>query len=180
MGGNIPWKSTWQDLKDHMKTVGSIEFVNIFQKGNISRGCGVVVFSTAEGAKRAIDELNDTTIKGSDRPIFIREDRENSSSSLKTNPNSDRGDRHNRDRRDRYHDNNSSDKVGRQLFVDNLPFSTTWQDLKDRFKLFGSVESANILKGRDGRSAGKGTVLFFHSSDMRRAIREADRSEFQG
>merc|ERR1712137_843935 len=195
--GNIAWETTWQDLKDHMKSVGHVEYASIFQNGNLSKGCGVVEFSSPDGAKRAIEELNDTKIKGSDRLIFVREDREHDSHSRDRrdrdrdrdrNRDRDYRDRdrdRNRDRdrdRDRYprRDERRGDREGRQLFVENLPYSTKWFDLKDHFKAFGHVIKADIIHGNDGRSAGRGTVLFESASDMKRAIEETNEQDFQG
>ena len=39
-----------------------------------SKGCGLVEFSSAHEARRAIEQLNDSNLKG--RSIFVREDRE--------------------------------------------------------------------------------------------------------
>jgi len=208
--GNIAWETSWQDLKDHMKQVGEVAYANIFQNGNRSKGCGIVEFETEESAKRAIDELNDTKINGVDRLIFVREDRGDRERNHSPHSYRDRGsrrtfsrnddrydrhDRHNRydrhDRHDRYdrydrhdrhdrHERHRHDREGRQLFVDNLPYTAKWYDLKDYFRTFGNVEKADIIQGRDGRSAGRGTVLFEKSSDMRYALRKAHETEFKG
>ena len=176
--GNIPWDIDWRDLKDHMKTVGHVERADIFQDGNRSRGCGVVEFASEEGARRAMRELNDTTIRGTDRPIFVREDREGppASSEFHRERFGDRRD----SRRDRDRDRPREDKNGRQLFVDNLPYSIHWQDLKDHFRKYGSVEKADVIIGKDGRSAGRGTVLFTYSSDMKKAMDQANGTDFLG
>jgi RNA recognition motif-containing protein len=45
------------------------------------------------------------------------------------------------------------------IYVGNLPFSTTNQELEDMFSEFGTVESANIINDREtGRSRGFGFV----------------------
>jgi RNA recognition motif-containing protein len=73
--GNLAWEVSWQDLKDHMKSTG-LEPVrsNIMQMPDgRSKGCGIVEFSTPEGAEQAVLTLNDTELYG--RQIFVREDR---------------------------------------------------------------------------------------------------------
>ncbi len=46
-----------------------------------------------------------------------------------------------------------------KIFVGNLPFSTTEQDLRDMFAPYGSVQSAKIVTDRDsGQSRGFGFV----------------------
>jgi len=165
--GNIGWRITWGELKDHMKTIGPVEFVDIFtDRDGRSRGCGVVEFTHAEDAERAIKEMMDSKIPGSDRPIFVREDREDT----KRRPRDEgsvRGPR-------------SRPEPGCQVFVDNLPYNTDWRDLKDYFKKYAHVVKADVIKERDGRSAGRGVVLFGNTSDARHAIREANEQLFDG
>jgi len=55
------------------------------------------------------------------------------------------------------------------LLVKNLPFSTTWQTLKDKFKEAGDVKFAEIAMD-NGRSRGYGTVKMGNVNDARRAI----------
>lgn len=70
--GNLPYKISWQDLKDHMATAGSVEHVSILmQNPGWSKGCAVVKYRTVRDAKNAIDTLNNSSIEG--REIFVRE-----------------------------------------------------------------------------------------------------------
>ncbi|CAE8618290.1 unnamed protein product, partial [Polarella glacialis] len=73
--GNIDWKVSWQDLKDHMRTAGEVVFADIFEEQNgRSKGVAVVEYKTPEDAQAAISKLNDTNL--GERLIFVREDRE--------------------------------------------------------------------------------------------------------
>jgi len=76
--GNLDWGVSWQDLKDHFRSAGEVTFAEVMteggKSGGRSKGCGIVEFSHASGAQKAINELNDTMING--RQIFVREDRE--------------------------------------------------------------------------------------------------------
>ncbi|RIA97359.1 hypothetical protein C1645_707212 [Glomus cerebriforme] len=69
---------------------------------------------------------------------------------------------------------------GRQLFVGNLPYVVGWQDLKDLFRKAGSVQRANIILSRDGRSKGHGIVLYATVADAQKAISEFDGYEWHG
>eukprot|EP00729_Bicosta_minor_P000155 gene155-32869_t len=73
--GNLSWRTSWQDLKDHFKVVGNVVHADVMT-GNDgrSRGCGVVEFDHCNGAVAAIEQLNDSELDG--RPVFVREDRE--------------------------------------------------------------------------------------------------------
>ncbi|QRW05411.1 RNA recognition motif protein [Ceratobasidium sp. AG-Ba] len=91
----------------------------------VSKGCGIVEFSTHEEAQRAIRDLSETPLLG--RPIFIRESeaRFGAPSVPGNNP-------------------------GNQLYVGNLPYQAGWQDLKDLFRTAGAIIRADINVGYDG------------------------------
>jgi len=55
--GNLNPSISWQDLQNHMKSVGTVEYTNKRKES------GQVHFSTAEEAQKAIQELNGSTLK---------------------------------------------------------------------------------------------------------------------
>ncbi len=58
-----------------------------------------------------------------------------------------------------------------KLFVGNLPWSVTDQDLEDMFAPFGAVGSAKVITDRDtGRSRGFGFVEMASSEEAQKAI----------
>lgn len=66
------------------------------------------------------------------------------------------------------------------LYVGNLPFTTTSEDLAAMFRRFGEVKSAQVITDRDtGRSRGFGFVEM-DDEDARRAIEELDGSDAGG
>lgn len=72
--GNIPWRSSWQDIKDHFKEVGAVIRVDIpvDRETRRSRGFATVLYETKDDAARAIEKLNNTEMGG--RPITVRHD----------------------------------------------------------------------------------------------------------
>ena len=73
--GNLSWDCKWQDLKDHMRSVGEVLHADVMMGADgRSKGCALVEYQSAAEAQRAIEELTDTEIMG--RKIFVREDRE--------------------------------------------------------------------------------------------------------
>lgn len=73
--GNLAWDVSWQDLKDHFKSVVSVLRAEVFiGKDGRSKGCGIVELYKIDDAIIAIGALNNSLLKG--RPIFVREDRE--------------------------------------------------------------------------------------------------------
>ncbi len=68
-----------------------------------------------------------------------------------------------------------------KLFVGNLAFSTTENDLQDYFAQAGPVMSVNIMQDRaTGRSRGFGFVEMSTPEDATKAIEMFNKKEFQG
>jgi len=164
-----------------------------------------VEYSTPEEAQNAIKTLNDTSLTDTDRMIFVREDREDrnfaqaiqrpvrkaiggSYRGMERYPS--RGHRQDRyaDRgRDRFErgfagptGRSARGTHGRQVFVGNLPYTCSWQDLKDKFRVCGNIIRADVLLDMSGRSKGQGTVLFETSNEAQKAIGMFDGTDFNG
>lgn len=164
--GNLSWTVKWQELKDHMKQVGTVVHADVLELSNgRSKGCGLVEYSTEEEAALAISELNNTELEG--RLIFVREDREPEGGSIsKFVKRASAPPRVNGD--------------GRQLYVGNLPWDTNWQQLKDLFRTVGDVERADIAEYSDGRSRGFGIIRFTNAADACQAIEQLNGLEVEG
>eukprot|EP00574_Skeletonema_japonicum_P008264 CAMPEP_0201714866 /NCGR_PEP_ID=MMETSP0593-20130828/1150_1 /ASSEMBLY_ACC=CAM_ASM_000672 /TAXON_ID=267983 /ORGANISM="Skeletonema japonicum, Strain CCMP2506" /LENGTH=506 /DNA_ID=CAMNT_0048204179 /DNA_START=186 /DNA_END=1706 /DNA_ORIENTATION=+ len=178
--GNLAYGVAWQDLKDHMREAGEVQFAEVMmmQDGR-SKGCGIVEFVDAEGAQNAIETLNDTELGG--RQIFVREDREQNKVS-----GGGGGGMHG-------HHGGGWNRVGGggggrnnnqwgnvNVYVGNLSYETTWQELKDHMRRVGNIDKADILQGNDGRSKGCGIVIYQSPKEAQRAIRELQNSELNG
>lgn len=165
--GNLSFETSWQTLKDYMRSAGNVLHADIIRDNyGRSRGCGIVEFETPEEAENAIKTLNNTELDG--RLIFIREDREPARPRWRPNYSARRGPPRSRDDR------------GRRLFIDNLPYETAWQDLKDAFRQCGDVIRADILQTPDGRSKGQGIVIYETREAALKAIQQFNRKEFNG
>lgn len=46
------------------------------------------------------------------------------------------------------------------MYVSNLAWRTSWQDLKDKFREAGNVVYSNVVRDQNGRSKGWGIVEF--------------------
>ena len=65
-----------------------------------------------------------------------------------------------------------------KLYVGNLSFNTTNQDLNELFGTVGTVESSNIIEDREtGRSRGFGFVEMSSQADGEKAIAELNGKE---
>ncbi len=65
------------------------------------------------------------------------------------------------------------------IYVGNLPYNTTEDELRELFSQYGSVVSANIIKDRETRnSKGFGFVEIAEEADAEKAIKELDGMAF--
>ena len=68
-----------------------------------------------------------------------------------------------------------------QLFVGNLSFKATDDDLRKAFEAYGRVIAARIVKERDtGRSRGFGFVEFADDAGAKKAVELAGNLQIQG
>ncbi|XP_028406038.1 myelin expression factor 2-like [Dendronephthya gigantea] len=71
---NLPWKVTWQDLKDKFREAGRVVRADVLMDDSKrSKGCGTVLFESEEEAARAVSSFNGTMMDG--REIEVRMDR---------------------------------------------------------------------------------------------------------
>jgi cold-inducible RNA-binding protein len=71
--------------------------------------------------------------------------------------------------------------MGKKLYVGNLPFSTTDQDLNEMFAQAGQVTSAKVIMDRDsGRSKGFGFVEMANDAEADAAISKFNGQQMNG
>lgn len=71
--------------------------------------------------------------------------------------------------------------MGQKIYVGNLGFNVTNDQLKAQFAQFGEVDSAKIITDRDtGRSKGFGFVEMSNKSEATEAIDALNGSQFEG
>jgi RNA recognition motif-containing protein len=151
--GNLPYTTSWQDLKDLCKEFGQVSRADILtdRATGRSKGSGIVVFASSEEARRCVEGLNGKTYY--ERQLHVKIDEY-----AKPPPPSD----------------------GR-LYVGNLPWQTTWKELKELFKAYGEVLRADVATDfKTGRSKGFGTVAFAKEEEAEAAISALHDSDFHG
>lgn len=68
-----------------------------------------------------------------------------------------------------------------KLYVGNLPYNTSEDDLRNLFSPYGNVDSVAVITDRDtGRSKGFGFVEFGDDGEARNAITALSGQEFGG
>eukprot|EP01065_Artemidia_motanka_P001693 TRINITY_DN1077_c0_g1_i1.p3 TRINITY_DN1077_c0_g1~~TRINITY_DN1077_c0_g1_i1.p3 ORF type:complete len:473 (+),score=142.46 TRINITY_DN1077_c0_g1_i1:46-1464(+) len=152
--GNLPYSADWQAVKDLCRSIGDVEFVKVLENADgSSQGIAIVEFESASVAGLAIRELADVRFPGSDRPMWVREERGGG-----------QGVKRSREARG----------GGCRVIVGNLPYDVAWQQLKDHFKAAGDVVHADFFK------PGTGWVEMATEQDARRAIATMNETELQG
>lgn len=75
----------------------------------------------------------------------------------------------------------SGKNMAKKLFVGNIPYSSSEEDLKKLFGEVGQVESANIITDRNtGRSKGFGFVEMTTDEEAEKAIKKFNGHELEG
>jgi len=68
-----------------------------------------------------------------------------------------------------------------KLYVGNLSYETTGDQLKELFSQYGAVENASvIIEKHTGRSKGFGFVEFLNDEEAKKAIEGQNEKEFMG
>ena len=71
--------------------------------------------------------------------------------------------------------------MGRKLYVGNLPYSATEQEILDKCSASGTVESAKLITDRDtGRSKGFGFVEMASDAEAHAAIDALNGTDYDG
>jgi RNA recognition motif-containing protein len=168
--GNLSYETSWQNLKDHFRQCGDVDHAEVVEDGNgKKKGFGTVRFFNSKDANDAIRRLDGGEFQG--RRLEVRWDRSSAGVDGSSSRNTRNGDG----------DGGGMDAAGgSQLFVGNLSYETSWQDLKDHFRQCGDVDHAEAVESADGMKKGFGTVRFFNSKDANDAIRRLDGVEFKG
>lgn len=192
--GNLPWRTSWQDLKDLVKNIGlEPGYVDVIKdkKSGRSRGFGLASFASPEDAVACIEKLNNTTIE--DRQIYVKSDRPRNEYSRGNNGPGDR-DKKVEKKKNAYIEtqetssdekketsvmkqieyNNELEKppvaTSGRVFVGNLSWSVKWKELVAHMEQAGEVNYAEILTGMQGRSMGAALVEFKTKEQAQTAI----------
>lgn len=71
--------------------------------------------------------------------------------------------------------------MSRKLYVGNLPYSATEENILGKFAACGTVESVKLITDRDtGRSKGFGFIEMGSESEARAAIETLNNTDFDG
>ncbi|EGD73953.1 hypothetical protein PTSG_05647 [Salpingoeca rosetta] len=172
--GNLSWSTTWPRLKEFMSEIGHVAFADVLRDMNgRSKGCGIVVFGDVETANRAIAEMSGRELDG--RQIMVREDRE-----AHRFPRRSARPPAPMHRPSTNYTATFSGEMGSTVYVGGLPYSMTWQHLKDLMRKAGPVEHVEVMYDGNGMSKGCGLVRFATAEDAQNAIRMFNEQPLDG
>ena len=178
----LPPRTSWQDLKDHFRSVGRVAFTDVVD--DRGRKVGVVEFDRPEDAVQAARVMDGTWMRSryDSSRIRVTEDTRGHEAgpahhgwssgvapSRSTSPPS----------RSKERWNSTSHARGRgfRVLFDGLPPRTSWQDLKDHLRPLGPVAYTDV---REEQGRVTGVAEFDNPGDAREAVRALDGTTFQG
>ncbi|CCH42784.1 Polyadenylate-binding protein 1 [Wickerhamomyces ciferrii] len=177
---NLPFSINWQALKDIFREAGEITHADVrLDEGGRSRGFGIVSFKNKEDVDNAIKQFNGYEIEG--RQLDVHEGKNNSrfESEQKREPESSYKPnvQKNSDFTEGVEANGEKNST---IYVDNLPFATSNDDLFELFETAGRVSAAEIKYDPTGRPAGSAVVKFESEESAEAAINELNEYSYGG
>jgi len=186
--GNLSWDVDENQLSEYFSTVGKVNNTVILRRGKRSLGSGIVEFADVASANEAISSLNDSEMNG--RKLLVREDKilsavspvvkqevttETTSAKKATKAAA-------KTSKPKPSETDNSDKViePNKVFVQNLTWQTTDEEVVAAFCAHGSVSSVEIRTSRSGRSLGSAVVEFENSEDAQSAIKALNGQDLNG
>ncbi|CAI5454676.1 unnamed protein product [Caenorhabditis angaria] len=125
------------------------------------KGFGFVAYAEAEDAAKAVEEMNDQILEGTELKLLVCRAQKKSerSSELKRAYEAKK-----QERIQRYQ--------GVNLYVKNLEENVNDEELKKHFDSFGTITSAKVMTDENGRSKGFGFVCFEKPEEATNAVTE--------
>ncbi|KAG2730744.1 hypothetical protein G9P44_006321, partial [Scheffersomyces stipitis] len=189
--GNLPFSVNWQALKDLMRDAGSVVRADVrVDSWGKSRGFGTVVFETPEDAQKAVEMFSGYEIQG--RRIDARPGRGEGNQREREQRDRDGYDRSTRDQ-DSYSQDSAVSRNSEftegvtgdgeksdTIFVANLPFATSNDDLYELFETVGRTTRAEIQYNEKGKPSGNAVVQFELLELSENAIQNLDNYTYGG
>ncbi|KFY69440.1 hypothetical protein V496_00241 [Pseudogymnoascus sp. VKM F-4515 (FW-2607)] len=150
--GNLAYDVKRHHLKDFMRQAGEVLFADVLLLPNGMSKVGaytIVEYATREQAQQAVNTLSNQNLMG--RLVYVREDRE-AEPRFTAPPTGGRGG-FDGGPRGGFGGNFGPPQMGggggggggRQIYVNKLPYTVGWQDLKDLFRQAGLITTELIV-----------------------------------
>jgi len=177
--GNLSWGTDGDSLSEHFEGCSGFVGARVVQDRDSgrSKGFGFVEFTNSDEAVAALENMAETELDG--RSLLVRMSTPNARRDNNRAGGREYGDRaggreYGERRQPREVDPDTT------LYVGNLPYSTSWQELKEVFSECGGVAFVDIPGGRDGRPRGFATVRMESPDAAEAAIEQLNGQELGG
>ncbi len=173
---NLPFSINWQALKDIFRECGTIIHADVrLDNYGRSRGFGIVSFENKEDVDNAIKRFNGYEVEG--RALDVHEGKNNAALN--------EGSRFTERPSSVVNSQFTEGVVGNgerngTIFVENLPFATSNQDLLDLFDTVAQVDTAEIKFDSTGRPSGSAVVKFGNEESAEAAIEKLNGYTYGG
>ena len=172
--GNVPYESTSKEIEDMFGPIGTIKHAGVIKTRGRSKGMAYVEYTNSQAAEDAIRQFNHSMLGG--REIFVRKDQPPPAERGERGDKNERKERAEQERKEGKSERQREQRKeqfdgrpGTEVFVGNLPYSTTWHTLKDIFREAGDIVRADVMQ-KYGKSRGFGTVVFSNAEDAGNAV----------
>lgn len=170
--GNLSWEAQTADLQEQFEYFGKIVDCIVMTQRDTgrSRGFGLVTFEDVQSAETAVQESDGQEFMGRPMKVKIDGGKPEGGGKGKGKGGGYGG----------FDDAPPQEKAADgKLFVGNLSWSTTSENLQEHFQGFGSIVDCVVMtEGDSGRSRGFGYVTFADQSSADAAIEGTDGFEF--
>lgn len=156
---NLSYSTDEDGLRDFFSKFGEVIKVKILMRDGRSKGTGFVEFAEHRVPQKLLDDNEDLELDG--RKLGINWSGEQGG---------DRGDRG--DRRER-RDNNSNAERNKTIFVGNLSYNSTEDEITRFFEDCGKVVNVRLGKDDSGKSKGYCHIDFENEEDVENALRKS-------
>ncbi|KAI9825263.1 MAG: hypothetical protein M1832_001297 [Thelocarpon impressellum] len=156
--GNLFFSVTEEDLKQLLSRVGNVRRASIvYDQRGLSKGIGFATFESLEESKRAVEEMHGQTFEGRTLAVQYARTRERPQNPTPQNPPSD------------------------TLFIGNLSFDLTDQQLRALFRPIPGVVNVNVyVDKRTGQMRGFAHVQFSDTESAEKALTTLKGTELLG
>jgi len=183
---NLPPNISWQRLKDFFSEHFQPDYTDVVRVDS-ETAFGVVEFKSRSDALEACMQLNG--VEFDERPVRLRQDR-GEFDELRTKKRQKTVDRREDETRHQdgkghpwrtdSHSKLAPNSGSLKVFVGNLDFKASWQDLKDHMRGAGNVRFCDILMDRNGKPKGCAMVEYNSEAEVEQAISTLSGTELRG
>ncbi|KAJ5076243.1 polyadenylate binding protein [Anaeramoeba ignava] len=169
--GNLDFDMTEEEIKDEFSKFGDCK-CEIFQKNGLSSLSAHVEMKDMEGAKKVVDKLNGIEVSGRIIKVELAqfEEKDSEQSQQQSNQTNEQ---------DKNIITMNTQKSNPTVYVGNLPFNVTEEEIETEFSKVADVVNVRIAQKR-GRPAGYAFVEMKNIGGAKKVVDKLDGTEVSG